>query len=237
MGDFKISKIDVGIEEVEQAPAASMGILPTHPFRMYIVGASGSGKTNLLLNILTREEMYADYFDSILILSPTALHLDKSYQVLGLDENHFLDCSVDSLERIRDIQSSYVEEKGIEETPKTLVILDDIISFTKFCNSDILRQFSVMSRHWNISMVVLSQAYHRIPKTIRLQMSAVIFFKGSNKEVDVLIEDLAPAGYTKRQFKRKIHYATDQKFSFLFVDLNRSIEQGRYRKNLEEIIV
>ena len=214
-----------------------MGILPTHPFRMYIVGASGSGKTNLLLNILTREQMYAGYFDSILIMSPTALHLDKSYKVLNLDEKHFLECSVESLERIRDIQSSYVEKEGIEKSPKTLVILDDIISFTRFCNSDVLRQFAVMSRHWNISLIILSQAYHRIPKTVRLQMSAVIFFKGSNKEVDVLIEDFSPAGYTKRQFKRKINYATSQKFSFLFIDLHRSIERGRYRKNLEETIV
>lgn len=225
--DFEIKKVKIKEKRTKQAIGAKYGFIPKHPFRLYIVGASGSGKTNVLLNLLTRENMYKNYFDSILIISPTARNLDASYQVLDLDEKHYFDCDESVLENIRDIQE---ERSARGKAPKTLVVLDDIISFTKFCNSDILRQFAVMSRHWNVSMIILSQAYHNIPKTIRLQMSSVIYFKGSNKENKTLVEDFTPPGYSKKEFLKLINFATKIRYNFLFVDLHQPVED-RYKIN------
>ena len=199
---FDITKIDVKKEKIPQPKAAEEGILPEHPFRMYVVGASGSGKSNFILNLLTRENMYLDYFDSIIIISPTAAHLDPNYRVLNLPETNFFPPEERVLERVMEIQEKQVEEGGKAESSKTLIVLDDIISYKQFCNSSILLKFAVMSRHWNISMIILSQAYHRIAKSIRLQMSCIIYFKGSNKELEVLTEDFGAPGTSKKEFMK-----------------------------------
>jgi len=231
---YEITKVNVHEEKIPQCDAAEAGILPKHPFRMYVVGASGSGKSNFILNLLTRENMYKDYFDCILVISPTAVQLDPNYEVLNLPDEHYFQPEEEVLERIMEVQQKEVEDKGKEECDKLLIVLDDIISYKDFVKSPILLKFAVMSRHWNISMMVLSQAYHRIPKPIRLQMSSVVFFKGSNKELEVLSEDFGAPGMSSFRFMNGITYATMEKYNFFFIDLHTSIEDGRYRKNLTE---
>lgn len=236
------SKYDiVGIptdgDDVEQPPSAEAGILPKHPFRMYVVGQSGSGKSNFMLNLLTNDDMYKDYFDNIIVISATAMNLDKSYQVLGLPEANFFPCDENVLERIMEVQEKWVKEHGKNGAPKTLLIVDDFISYKKFCNSPIFLKFGVMSRHWMISMMVLSQAYHRVPKSLRMQMSAIVYFKGTNKEMEVLAEDVGAPNMTIREFKRLIAFATDGKYDFLFVDINRALDEGRYRKGLTHVLI
>ena len=229
---FDITKIDVQQEKIKQPLAAQQGVLPEHPFRMYVVGASGSGKSNYILNLLTRKNMYKDYFDSIIVISPTAAHLDPNYKVLKLPDTNFFMPDEKVLERIMEIQEEQIEEKGKSGSSKTLLVLDDIISYKQFCNSSILLKFAVMSRHWNISMIILSQAYHRIAKSIRLQMSCIIYFKGSNKELEVLTEDFGAPGTSKKQFMKIKEDATNERYSFFFIDLHRPIEKGRYRQIL-----
>ncbi|MDB4681419.1 hypothetical protein OAE88_00765 [bacterium] len=151
---LKINEIKIGgSRKAPQCQLAQAGILPKHPFRCYIVGASGSGKTNLLLNLLTRPGYYRDYFDRIFVISPTALSLDQSYKTLEKETKYkqgedllFLPCEQEALQCILDVQE---EEK---KAAKTLVVLDDIVSYKRFTNSNELLQFAVMSR----SLVTIS---------------------------------------------------------------------------------
>lgn len=234
---FNIDEIKVKSNKIKQVKAASAGIIPEHPFRMYIIGASGSGKTNFMLNLLIKPIMYKGYFDTILVISPTARRLDASYQKLKLSEWNYFHPDEKVLEQIQAIQERHVEEKGKSKSPKILLILDDIVSYNEFLRSKSLLRFAVMSRHWNVSMIMMSQAYHRIPKSIRLQMTCIVYFKGSNKEQEVLAEDFGAPGLSKKQFISKIDYATEKRFNFFFVDINRPLHDGRYRKNLTEQII
>lgn len=234
---LKINEIKIGSKKVPQCQLAQAGILMKHCFRCYIVGSSGSGKTNLLLNLLTRPGFYLNYFDRIFVISPTALNLDQSYKVLEKETKYkqgedllFLPCEEEALQCILDVQT---EEK---KKAKTLVILDDIVSYGAFCRSNELLQFFVMGRHYNISCFLLSQAFHLIPKSIRLNMSAVIYFRGADVETESLVEQYCPAGYRKKDFKKKVEEATVDPYSFLYIDLNTPLHHSkipRYRKNLE----
>lgn len=234
---YRIRKINMKEDKIPQPRGAQVGVLPRHPFRWLIVGSSGSGKSNFVANLLSREDMYKGYFDSVLIISPTALNLDPTYKALKLPAKNFYPCEEEVLERIMELQEEEVEEKKSKaRARKVLVLLDDFISYREFTHSPILLKFAVMSRHWNISMMLLSQAYHRVPKSVRLQMSAITYFKGSNKEHRVLAEDFGAPGMSHKAFIEKIEEATSERFNFFFIDLHRPLE-SRYRKNLEEIII
>lgn len=238
---YDIKAIPTDKTDVSQCAGAESGIIPKHPFRSYIIGASGSGKTNLLLNLLTREEFYKGYFDSICVISPTANGLDKSYKVLEqANPNkviYFNNPDVSILKRIEKVQKKNIKQNGLKNAEKSLVILDDIISYKKFTGSKILLKFAVMSRHFNVSIFLLSQAYHRVPKSVRLNMSCFYFFRGSQKECEVMTSDLCAPSYSNRKFIDLINYATKNRYEFLKVDLNTSIEDGRYRKNLTEQLI
>lgn len=241
MSNYGINAIPTDKTDVKQCPGAESGVIPKHPFRGYIIGASGSGKTNLLLNLLTRDEFYKGYFDSICVISPTANGLDKSYKVLE-EANpqkvlYFNDPNVSILKRIEKVQKKNIKQSGLKGAEKCLVILDDIISYKKFTGSKILLKFAVMSRHFNVSIFLLSQAYHRVPKSIRLNMSCFYFFRGSQKECETLTHDLCAPSYSNKKFTDLINYATKNRYEFLKVDLNTSIEDGRYKKNLVEKII
>jgi len=237
MEDLKIKAIPTDKSKIPQCPAAAHGLIPKHPFRMMVCGASGSGKSNFILNLLSRECFYKGYFDHVFVLSPTASHLDDSYKVLELDEENFFMPEIKVLKRIREIQDAKIKKVGIEKAPKVCIILDDWIGFKKFANSSALIRFAIMSRHWSISLLVLTQAYHRVKKPIRLNMSCLIYFKGSNKEIETLTDDYCAAGYSKKAFIGKINYATQNQYEFLFIDLNIPICEGRYRKNLDEQLI
>ena len=79
---LEIKEIKLEKQKIKQSKLAEMDVLPKHPFRSYIVGASQSGKTNYMLNLMTRDGYYKSWFDAVCVLSPTALDLDKSYQEL-----------------------------------------------------------------------------------------------------------------------------------------------------------
>jgi len=239
MDRYAISAIPTSKSEIKQCQASSQGILPTHPFRAYIVGASGSGKSNLLISLLSRTDMYKDYFDKIFILSPTANKLDDSYKILNLDDDSYFDPQngTELLKVIESIQKKNINKIGIGKAPKVLIVMDDIISYKKFMRSKILLKFFIMSRHYGISIILLSQAYHRVPKSIRLNVSALMFFRGSQKENEVVYMDYCCPGFNKKSFLKLINEATKERYNFLYIDLNRSITSGRYRKNLTEKLI
>lgn len=56
-------------------------LIPRHSFFMYVSAARGSGKSTMILNLLTRKEFYKGLFNKVLFMSPTA-SLDKKVRIL-----------------------------------------------------------------------------------------------------------------------------------------------------------
>jgi hypothetical protein len=235
---LKIKEIKLDKPEIKQCKLAEMGVLMSHPFRSYFIGASGSGKTNLLMNLLTRKGYYKDWFDRLFIISPTASSgLDPSYQKVIEDTKYEQDKDLFFFEPNEEVLFNILEvQKEEEKKNKTLVILDDVVSFKSFMNSKTLLQFFIMSRHYNISIFLLSQGWFCCPKTLRLNCSNIIYFKGSDVETETVATEFCPAGYSKKNFKKMIEHATEEAYSFLYVDLNTPMhgKTPRYRKNLDK---
>lgn len=233
---LNIKKIETSNKnKIKQCKLAEMGVIPKHPHRSYLVGCSGSGKTNLLLNLLTRDGFYKDWYDLVIVISPTAMGLDESYKAIERKTKYkngknllFFGCQEEVLKTILDMQEETKSKK------KVLVILDDFISYKKFTNSPTLLQFAIMSRHFNISMMLLSQCYYLVPKSIRLNMSAIYYFKGNAQETDAIAEIYCPGGYTKRNFIQLIEKATDAPYSFVHFNMQIPLHGKipRYRAGL-----
>ena len=236
---YKIKAIDTAKNSMPLRACQKKGILPKHPFSMILSGRSGSGKTCLLVNLLSRREFLKSYFQYILIFSPTASTTDDTYASLNLPPENFKeDFTVEDLERLIKSRKDLISKKGIAwvaKNSRVLLILDDIIAERSFLNSPEALKIFCLLRHYLVSVIICTQSFNKIPRALRINSNAMAIFPSTQSEIEVLKEEITPPGLNKKQFQRVIEDATSGRYDFLYI--NNHAEPGkRIKKNLDEII-
>ena len=177
-----------------------------------IIGGSGSGKTNALLNLINEQ----DDIDKIYLYAkdlskPKYEYLIKKREDVGIkhvnNSNAFIECSNtmdDIYENIHDYNPS--------RKRKILIVFDDMIadimSNKKF--QAIIKELFNRCRKLNISLVFITQSYFSVPKDVRLNSTHYLIMKINNKRQlqNIAINDSADIGYNNfskiyRDYTRK----------------------------------
>lgn len=236
---YDVEVIETAKTKIPQRKAAKDQIMPPFPFSMMITGSSGSGKTNLMINIMSREDLYGKYFHRIAVFSPTAGSSDDLYAKLKLPPENFIpDMRPEYLENIIEHRKALIKEKGIEwvaRNDRMVIIMDDVIAERGFLESpEALKMFALL-RHFLCSVIVMVQSYNKLPRALRLNANAIIVFPALRSEVEVLKDEIAPPGISKADFEKVIDYATKGRYDFLYI--NRKADPAkRIRRNLDDII-
>ena len=140
--------------------------IPDHPYRILIIGGSGSGKTNALLNLINQPDIDKAY---LYAKDP----YEARYQfVINKRESTRLKYFNDLKAYSNDMQCIYknIKEYNPDKERKTLLVFDDIIAYTinnKKLNS-IVTELFIRGRKINISFVFINQSYLKAPKDFRL---------------------------------------------------------------------
>tara|TARA_R110002020_G_scaffold99241_1_gene235669 strand:+ start:287 stop:1036 length:750 start_codon:yes stop_codon:yes gene_type:complete len=176
--------------------AVKLPMLFDLPFRLLLIGKSGSGKSNLLINLLANENYpYEKLFngDRIFIFSPSLKGDQKLLKLIDFkeipDSNLFEEYSDELMlelyeEIVEDVSERYQEKEKVEPT---LIILDDLSFSGKLANRfNALSKVYCNSRKFQVSIITLSQAYTQVAKNIRLQATGMIIFNTNNKELDTI---------------------------------------------------
>jgi len=236
---YKIKSIESEKSKTPLRACMKDEIMPRFPFSMMISGRSGSGKTNCLMNILTNPNLLKDYFHYIVVFSPTAGKYDDSYKVLKLPPENFMNnFEPADLNNLIESRKKLIEKKGIEwvvKNSRVLIILDDIIASRDFLNSPEALKLFALLRHYQVAVIVLMQSYNKLPRALRINANATIVFPATQSEVEILLDEITPAGLQKKQFQKVIEYCTEGRYDFLYIN-NHANPNKRIRKNLDEII-
>ena len=102
--------------------------IPHHPYKILIIGGSGSGKTNALLNLVNNQpDIDKIYLYAKDPYEEKCQHLINKCQKVGID--HFNDPRA-FMEYSNDMQDVYknIEKYNPGKKRKVLIVLDDIIS-------------------------------------------------------------------------------------------------------------
>jgi hypothetical protein len=155
------------------------------------------------------------------------------------------DDNPDLLKRIMDNQQKIIdfmtEKKDQGFSKKTadrcLFIFDDLpgselLSARK--TADGFKKLMIRHRHLSASTIIVAQAYKCIVKVARVNISALCLFKIYNLEELKVIWEEYPMELDFETWMRMYTYATDDKYSFLFINLQNSKEQGQLFKNFTE---
>ena len=235
---YAINPLKTSKDQIKQPAAAEEDIIPRLTSNVLFVGASGSGKSTLLVQLMTQPVFYKDWFDRVILVSPTG-RSDDVQGHLNLDQDDIiddLDSAPEFIGELMEEQRNDIEDMGADKAKQIALIYDDCISHRDLMRSREFVSSFVASRHYNFTTMLATQSYTRVPRVARLQCQNLFYFKGGNSEMELLSEEFAAPGFNKKRMFKLINYATGEKYSFLHV--NRRVPfETRYRRNLDEIIV
>ena len=210
-----------------------MALYSDHSYRILIIGGSGSGKTNALLNLINNQPD----IDKIYLYAKDPY--EKKYQYLinkrekvGL--NHFNDPKA-FIEYSNDMQDVYknIEDYNPIKKRKVLIIFDDMIAdMINNKLNPIVTELFIRGRKLNISVVFITQSYFKVPK-VRLNSTHFFIMKIPNKRE---LQQIALNHSSDIDFKDFINIykkCTKEPYSFLVNDTTLpSNNPLRFRKNL-----
>ena len=205
-----------------------------HPHRMLIVGDSGSGKTNALLNLIHNQQD----IDKVYLYAKD-LYEDKYQYLINKSESvglkHFNDPKTfnDYSNDMRDVYKN-INNYNPDKENKILIAFGDMIADminNKKLNSLVTELF-IRGRKQNISLVFITQSYFKVPKDVRLNTTHFFIMKILNKrELQQIAINLSSDINTK-DFIQIYWKCTDKPYSFLVIDTTLPLNNPlRYRKN------
>jgi hypothetical protein len=216
--------------------------------RSMILGASNSGKTVLLSRMII--DIYDKCFDKIYIFSKTAL-IDPSYRNIFAymdqinDEkdgsymlSDYVFSEVDKLDEImknQDLLTKYTNSMKIN-TPKILIVFDDILHLPENSNNRNINSL-IMYRHICISSIYLCQRITYCKPNIRVNLTSIFIFKQSNSTDIQEISSEYRGTLTNNEFMNIYKRATEEPYSFLYINLNSNVEdKKKFLKNFESYL-
>ena len=247
--DFKQSKYEVA---------------PKLPFSQIITGPSGSGKGILLQSMIL--DIYRDVFERICIWSPS-ISVDsnwlpvKKYIQDNLKVNlekekcMFDEYIPEELEAVIKRQHKVIEYQKKNDHKKLfsiLIIVDDFADSKAFSrNSPLLNQLYVRGRHKGCNIITATQKFNSLSPIIRVNSRQLFFFRLRNyKEIETMVEELAAVMINrksiansknlteaKRLFLEIYNLATEEPYSFLYVNLMKTDVNEMFMKNFTSRLV
>ena len=221
-------------------PQGASDVLPSLPVRALALGNSGSGKTNMIVSLVTDARFYRGKFQKVYWLSPTATIDDaldplRDYVEEELDQDQSEDptfhdhLDVPFLHRVIDRARRVMEYlKAQKPRPKkafnTLIVIDDLANVSDTAAQKLVSDLFIKARHWGISTILSTQKL-RLPlvtQAVRVNATA-LFVVGKLRNQHDLWDGLIyeySALVSKERLMAMYRAATDKPFGFLYIRLS-----------------
>ena len=169
--------------------------------RTLLVGPSFSGKTYLMLKILSR---ISDRDIYIITKSPPEQNSNSKIKIKEIND----------------------EIKPLNEYEKGIIVFDDILGSS---NSRFIDHLFIRGRHNNLDIYYLSQSYFDLPKrTIRNNKIKNILFNQTLKDIEHIYRDVAGYDMNYDEFKDLCRKSWEEDYNYLYNDRSKKRDQGKY---------
>ena len=195
------------------------------PFKWTLVGSSGSGKTNFVLNIIKKSgRLFSQKPDRVIIIYKVFQEIYNSFDEY-LPTSHYVEEECD------------LEELTKSNTERLLIICDDLY-FSKKLN-EISEHFLIKGRHRNTSWIVLTQSIFNQSalKNISRNSTHMTLFKSVRlNEPHILFSQLRPR--SSKVLQDIYSDATEKPYGYLDIDLSQTCpDKLRYKTDLFNPVV
>jgi len=158
------------------------------------------------------------------------------------EENFYHEYCEEDLSKILTRQKQVIDALKKHNKPKyladrILLIFDDLVGSSLFSNAkdNLFKGFNTRHRHYSASVIMVSQGYKEIPKTVRSNWTALILFEISNdKEVSVIYEE-ATMGLHKNVWYDMYNHAISEPYGFMYMN-SKQPKKFRVMKNFDKYL-
>ena len=203
-------------------------LTPSHPFRLCIVGASNTGKTNTLMNLIELSKNFHQiYLFAKKLDEPLYKYLIDSWTKRGED------IGLDLITYSND-NDDIVSVDEVDDTKQNLIIIDDFI-----CERNLSKvsELFIRGRKSNCSTVFISQSYFKIPTQIRINSDYFIFTRNLKGNELIQVSKDQSGMLTIDEFRRLYRIATSEGYNFFMIDLKAKDDKYRFRRNFDYSLI
>lgn len=210
-----------------------LAMFPPHPHMIGFSAPPGSGKTNVIINLLTNPLAFKKFFHKVFAIIPT-FYNDPKWKSVNIPEDQVM--TEFNSGQFVSILEDHNKAEGDGQNHRLLFIFDDAIANRELFNNNkdsILNKLAFNRRHWNASVWIVTQSYKMVPRNIRTNMSAWVFFAtGNSSEKERIFEEMQ--GLIPDEAMEWIwDDATSEPYSFLFINCMHPERRARYWKRFE----
>ena len=197
--------------------------IPDHPYRILIIGDSGSGKTNSLFNLINQQSD----IDNIYLYAEDPYEakyqfLIKKREDVGTKQFNDSKAFIEYSNNMNDIY------KNIEDYD----VIADMLSNKKL--NPIVTKLFIRGRKLNICIVFIIQSYFAVPQNIRLNSTHYFIMKIPNKRKlqQTVFNYLSDSDF--KDFMNLYKNCTAKPYSFLVIDATLASDNpSHFRKNIK----
>jgi hypothetical protein len=236
-----VPRAPCNVDDLTDLPYIPTKPLPAKSFSMYIVGAPGSGKSNLWQSMLIskppKPKYYYRYFDHIELVSGSIATLsEKVLKQLPKPQQH---------SALDDTLAEHICMQMAEgRNCNNLLILDDVIK--AITRSKVLSQIFLNRRHCThnpsekgnggLSIITTSQKYNLLPLEFRSACDHVVLFKTSNASERKAIREELMQDLTTEEQDKMLEDAWHTPYSFLLIKVNAP-KKDRYYIEFDAVVM
>ena len=212
--------------------------IPDHPYRILIIGGSGSGKTNLLLNLIENQPD----IDKIYLYAKDPYESKYQYLInkresVGINDFNDPKAFIDYSNDMQDVYKN-INYYNPNKENKILIVFDDMIAdmiHNKKLNWMVTELF-IRGKKLNISLVFLTQSYFKVPNDVSLNTTHFLISKIPNRTELQQIAINHSSDISTKDFENIYRKCTVEPYSFFVNDTTlASNDPLRFRKNLFNI--
>jgi energy-coupling factor transporter ATP-binding protein EcfA2 len=194
------------------------------PARILIIGSSGAGKTQLVVELIHRME---NTFGNIVIICKN--QEEPLYKFLASK------IKGEQLQIFEGVHNIPNLDEYFDKDLQHLVVFDDLVLEK---DQSLIEEYFIRSRKIGkgISLCYLTQSYFATPKVIRLNCNYIFIKKlSSTRDLSMILNDFS-LGIDKELLLKIYKFCTREKNDFLLCDLDAPVEE-RFRHNFLKMIV
>lgn len=241
--DLVVNKVPMACDKIicdKKGKTIAEPLMNTSHFYL-ITGASGSGKTNLIVSMLRNNKQtkdkkhklsYKKMFNNVVFVSPSA-HTIKNSPLEKIPDNQ----KFESLnEDVFDLVDNLTED-AVEENEHTLLVLDDVSSQLRGKeNEKPLNQLIKNRRHRNLSIWIVGHKITDFSPSLRSNASMIFAFKAkTNKEITAIMEEFMLMD--KKDAQDLLDAVWRGRHDFLIIDTSlRKNGDFRFFRNFNEMV-
>jgi hypothetical protein len=120
---------------------------------------------------------------------------------------------------------------------RILIVFDDLVGSSLFSGKkdNPFKRLNTNHRHYSVSMLMVTQAYKEIPKTVRTQFSCLILFEIANEKEVLAVYEENPMGLKYDDWDEVYKHCTDGDHDFMFINYQKP-KRLRIMKNFQQVV-